>query len=166
MPRKTLPIQSPQAPLGPQTGQSLDTRFLQSLIGYNARRAALSIIEVFLERMAIYGLRPVDFSVLSVLAHNPGATSRQVCTALSILPPNFVGLINSLEQRKLVSRKAHPADKRAIALQLTAQGATLVRNAQVTVRELETEMAAGLTLAERKTLIRLLQKIYAPDAPV
>ena len=41
--------------------EQVDTRYLESLLGYNARRAALSVIEVFLERMAPYGLRPVDF---------------------------------------------------------------------------------------------------------
>jgi hypothetical protein len=32
--------------------------------------------EVFLQRMAFYDLRPVDFSVLSLVTHNPGITSR------------------------------------------------------------------------------------------
>ena len=57
---------------------TLDTTFLESLLGYNARRAALTIIEVFLDRMAVYGLRTVDFSTLSLVAHNPGITSRQL----------------------------------------------------------------------------------------
>jgi DNA-binding MarR family transcriptional regulator len=163
MPSKKAPTTSPSAPRSPPV-QELDTSFLQSLIGYNARRAALSIIEVFLQRMAVYGLRPVDFSVLSVIAHNPGATSRQVCSALSILPPNFVALLNSLEERKLVLRKPHPFDKRAIALKLTAQGTALMRDAEITALDLETEMAARLTVKERKTLIGLLQKIYSPAA--
>jgi len=55
-------------------------------LGYNARRAALTIIEGFLERMAEFGLRPVDFSVMSVIQHNPGVTSRQLCAALNLLP--------------------------------------------------------------------------------
>ena len=49
----------------------VDTRFLQTLMGYNARRAALSIIELFLVRLAPYGLKPVDFSVMSTIQHNP-----------------------------------------------------------------------------------------------
>ena len=69
---------------------AVDTRFLQSLLGYHARRAALSIIGVFLERLAVYGLKPVDFSVMSVIHHNPGVTSRQLCASLNILPPNLV----------------------------------------------------------------------------
>ncbi|HNC06725.1 MAG TPA: hypothetical protein PLS38_10540, partial [Solirubrobacterales bacterium] len=45
---------------GSAGGESpIDTSFLESLLGYNARRAALTIIEAFLERMSVYGLRPV-----------------------------------------------------------------------------------------------------------
>jgi hypothetical protein len=49
--------------------EHIDTRYLESLIGYNARRAAPAVIEVFLQRMAVYDLRPVDFSVLSLITH-------------------------------------------------------------------------------------------------
>ena len=78
--------------------EQVDTTYLQTLLGYNARRAALSIIALFLERLAVYGLKPVDFSVMSVIHHNPGVTSRQLCATLAILPPNLVGLIQSLGQ--------------------------------------------------------------------
>jgi DNA-binding MarR family transcriptional regulator len=66
----------------------------------------VAVIEVFLQRMAPCGLRPVDFSVLSLITHNPGITSRQLCTTLGILPPNIVGMVNALEKRGLIVRHA------------------------------------------------------------
>ena len=96
------------------TVEQVDTRYLQTLLGYNARRAALTIIEGFLERMAEFDLRPVDFSVMSVIHHNPGVTSRQLCAALNLLPPNLVGLVQSLEARGLIARQPHPTDGREI----------------------------------------------------
>jgi DNA-binding MarR family transcriptional regulator len=138
----------------------VDTSYLESLIGYNARRAALTVIDVFLERLAVYDLKPVDFSVLSLIAHNPGITSRQLCTTLGILPPNLVGMINALDQRKLVMRKPHPRDGRAVGLHLTASGRKLMHDAERTAAELESQVASRLSAAETKTLIRLLQKIY------
>lgn len=140
--------------------EEVDTRYLESLTGYNARRAALSVIEIFLDRMAIYGFRPVDFSVMSLITHNPGITSRQLCTALNILPPNLVAMINALERRELIARKRHPRDGRAVGLHLTATGQKLMRDAERTARELESDAIGRLTAAERKTLLRLLQKIY------
>lgn len=140
--------------------EQVDTGYLENLIGYNARRAALAVIEVFMPRMAAYDLRPVDFSVLSLIMHNPGIMSRQLCTTLGILPPNLVAMINTLEKRELIKRKPHPRDGRAVGLHLTVTGRKLVRDAERTAAELETEVAARLSASEAKTLIRLLKKIY------
>ena len=83
---------------------------------------SLQVIELFNERMAAYGLSPVDFSVLSLVHHNPGITSRQLCSTLSLLPPNLVGKISLMEKRELLMRKPHPDDGRAIGLHLTIAG--------------------------------------------
>lgn len=142
------------------TVEQVDTSYLEGLLGYNARRAALAVIEVFMVRMAPYGLRPVDFSVLSVITHNPGITSRQLCTALGILPPNLVAMVNALEKRELIARKPHPRDGRAVGLHLTAGGRKLMREAENTAVALEADVASRLSASEAKTLIRLLQKVY------
>ena len=138
----------------------VDASYLESLTGYNARRAGLAIIGKFLPEMAPYGLRPVDFSVLSLITHNAGITSRQLCTALGLLPPNLVGMINTLEKRGLVMRKQHPSDGRAMGLHLSAEGLKLMRSAEKTAAKLEAEATRQLTAAQIKTLIRLLKKIY------
>jgi DNA-binding MarR family transcriptional regulator len=140
--------------------QQIDTSYLESLVGYNARRAALAVIGLFLQRMATYDLRPVDFSVLSLITHNPGITSRQLCSALGILPPNVVGMIKTLEKRALVVRRPHPSDGRATGLHLTASGEILMQAAERTALELEVDATRKLGASERKTLMRLLQKVY------
>ena len=138
----------------------VDTGYLQSLLDYNARRAALSIIENFVAGMAEFELRPVDFSVLSVIHHNPGITSRQLCATLSIQPPNLVGMIHRLQRRKLISRLPHPHDGRAMGLHLTDEGLAMARQAEATASMLEEKSAERLTPAKRSQLIQLLQKIY------
>jgi DNA-binding MarR family transcriptional regulator len=140
--------------------QAIDNHFLESLLGYNCRRAALSIIEVFFERMAVFGLRPVDFSVLSVTMHNPGVTSRQICTTIGILSPNLVRIIQSLDERGLIERKTDANDKRAIGLFLTSAGKKLMRDAERAANELENAAASDLSDAERAQLISLLQRVY------
>ena len=140
--------------------EGIDVSFLRTQVGYNARRAALHIIGVFMERMAAYELKVVEFSVLSLLAHNPGPTSRHVCATLSIMPPNLVGLVAALEKRGLLERRPHPSDGRAMGLYLTQNGEALTAEAEQAVAQLEVDATANLTTSERKTLIRLLQKVY------
>jgi DNA-binding MarR family transcriptional regulator len=160
LPAKTRRERASSTPSSTHAVDTVDTSYLQTLLGYNARRAALSIIELFLERLAPYGLKPVDFSVMSIIGHNPGVTSRQLCATLNLLPPNLVGLIQSLESRGLIERKPHPHDGRAVGLHATPKGQALMVQAEQTATELEIEKTAKLTPAQRKTLLALLQKIY------
>jgi DNA-binding MarR family transcriptional regulator len=146
------------------TPEHIDTRFLETLVGYNARRAALAVIEVFLRQMAPYDMRPVDFSVASLIARNPGITSRQLCATLGILPPNLVGLIKQLEARGLITRQPHASDRRATGLHPTRQGSALITKAEATAQALELEATHALSPSERKTLIALLQKVYVKPA--
>jgi len=146
--------------LGLLQSLKLDAAFLQSLLGYNARRASLAIIEQFHVDMASFNLRPVDFSVLSLIRHNPGTTSRQLCQALNILPPNMVVFLKNFEKRQLVDRAPHPTDGRAMGLTLTESGETLMQAAEETAMNSGLHVTSALTESERQTLSRLLQKIY------
>ena len=156
----TSPKTAAESAAGPALDAPLDTRYLESLLGYNARRAALAVIGVFLQRMEPYGLRPVDFSVLTLIAHNPGVTSRQICTALDILPPNLVGMVKDLQSRGWIIRRPHPTDRRAQGLHLTAAGQQLQGQAQATATQLESEAASPLSARELDTLKQLLRKVY------
>jgi DNA-binding MarR family transcriptional regulator len=140
--------------------EELHTAHLEALLGYNTRRAALHIIGAFMQNMAEFDLRPAEFSVLSLIRHNPGITSRQLCAALNILPPNLVVILKQFEKRGLIARKPHPTDGRAIGLSLTDKGDTLVAAAEEVSASSDLSSTQTLTAAERKTLTRLLQKIY------
>ncbi len=151
-----------RAPRASTTDAGVDTRYLESLLGYNCRRAALAIITKFLERMAVFGLRPVEFSVLTLVKDNPGITSRQICDALGILSPNLVRIISQLDERALLERQPHASDRRAIGLKLTQKGARTMREAQAAATELEASVLDRISAAEYETLVQLLQKIYLP----
>ena len=152
---------SPGSGAGEPNSDALSSRFLEGLIGYNARRVSIAIGDVFYERMAPYGLKQAEFSVLVLLDENPGATSRQLCAALDILPPNFVRLIGALDRRGLIERRPHPQDGRAVGLYLSADGQALVAETCAIVSELEGEVVANLDEAERATLQALLKRLYA-----
>lgn len=153
----------PAEPPDPDAGDPpfvVNTAYLEGLIGYNARRASLAVISVFLERVEPYGLRVVDFSVLTLIAHNPGITSRQLSGALAILPPNLVGMVRQLEERGLIDKRTLPHDRRAQGLHLTPEGERLQREVQEVVSSLENEAVTHLSEEERHTLITLLRKVY------
>lgn len=147
-----------------QAVERVDTSFLEALVGYNARRAALAVIGAFIPQMAEFGLRPVEFSVLCLIRANPGITARQLGATLDIQPPNLVGMIKTLEKRDLLEKRDHPRDRRAQGLHLTTTGESLMAQAQETWLAREVEATPGLTQVERLTLNRLLRKVYQPDS--
>lgn len=138
----------------------VDCQFLESLPGYNARRASLAILDAFYKDMAPFDFGPVDFSVMSIISHNPGITSRQLCVSLSLLAPNLVGLINRLEKRGLITRRPHPSDGRALGLYCSPEGHQITEKAEAIAAASGAKVTQKLSIAEQKTLIRLLQKIF------
>ena len=141
--------------------QPLDQSMLLSLVGYNCRRAYITIMPLFEKRMAKYDLRPVDFSVLSLLKANPNITQKRLSHAINVSPPNLATLLDRLENRALVVRQRNPLDKRSQTLVLTPEGMRMCVKAEKTASELEAEATAALSDAERAQLLGLLQKIFA-----
>lgn len=166
-PTEDTPPVWPPSETGPvvqvQPVERVDTSFLETLVGYNARRAALAMIGAFIPQMAEFGLRPVEFSVLSLIRANPGITARQLCATLDIQPPNLVGMIKRLEKRGLLEKRAHPSDRRAHGLHLTETGDSLMMQAEEAWLSREVEATPNLSQIERLTLNRLLRKVYLPD---
>lgn len=140
--------------------ERVDTSFLESLLGYNARRAALSVIGQSAQVMAAYALKPVDFSVMSLIHRNPGITSRQLCASLDILPPNLVKIIQSLQTRHWITRQPHPRDGRAFGLHPTVLGRASIQEAEIRVATLEKTIPGKLTPGQQEQLIQLLRKVY------
>lgn len=142
--------------------QPLDQDMLLSLVGYNCRRAYLSIMPLFHERMSEFDLRAVEFSVLSLLHANPNITQKRLSNAINVSPPNLATLLDRLEARGLLLRQRNPLDKRSQTLLLTPVGERTALQAEQTVSALEAEATAALSNAERQQLLVLLQKIFKP----
>jgi DNA-binding MarR family transcriptional regulator len=136
------------------------TEYLETLLGYNASRAAYTLVSHFIRGVGSFKLRTVDFSVLSVIGHWPGVTSRQLCQQLNVLPPNMVVLLRELDKRGVIERQPHPTDRRAVGLLLSASGKALMKKAEKAASAADAQGIAHLSPTERKTLARLLQKIY------
>lgn len=143
--------------------ETVDSGFLQTLVGYNTRRATLKILDLFAQRMAPLELNEVEFSILSLIGRNPGLTPSQLCAELGLLPPNLTKMLGRLDKRALLSRRVPAADKRAVCLSLSPAGLALLDQAEATASALELEASSALTARQRATLIQLLQKVYAVE---
>ncbi len=138
---------------------SIDYGPLESSIGYRLRRAQLAIFDDVIRIFDDVGLRPGSFSVLLIVGRNPGLKQSEVCGALGIQRTNFVGLIDTLESRGLVVRKAAANDRRSNALHLTDAGRKLISRASGLQRQHEATLAKRLGPGGREKLLNLLEQL-------
>jgi len=142
----------------------VDIGALTCLIGYMLRRAQIAVFQDVFRAFAEVGIRPAQFSVLTVIAHNPGRTQSHVSAALGIKRTNFVALIDSLERRGLAERRPAPSDRRSHALHLTDAGKAAVRRLNRMVDKLEAGMIRRIGRDRRAVLLELLTRLAEGDA--
>jgi DNA-binding MarR family transcriptional regulator len=138
----------------------LDQGQLLGLVGYNCTLAYLHVMSYFRKRMAQYDLRPVDYTILTLVNANPDLNQTRLARAINVSPPNLPAQLARLEKRGLLMRKRNPADRRSHVLALTPEGRGMCIHADKTVAELEDEATSVLTAEERAALLGLLQKIF------
>src|SRR5204862_367905 len=86
------------------------------------RAAFLAELE---ERLAPLDLNPADYLVLVALANDVADTASTVCSVMAHDPGAMTRKIDALEKRGLVRRVRSAEDRRAIKLELTAEGRKL-----------------------------------------
>lgn len=143
----------------PARSPEVDIAALTCLIGYMLRRAQIAVFQDVFRAFQTVGIRPAQFSVLTVIARNPGRTQSQVAAALGIKRTNFVALIDSLERRGLAERRPAPSDRRSHALHLTEAGRATVRRLNRMVERLEAGMIRRIGRDRRAVLLDLLARL-------
>ena len=114
----------------------------------------------FAERLAKLELQPQHAGALRVLASaTEGLTQRAMAERLGMFPSRAVALIDDMEERRLVVRRADPDDRRRNALRLTEKGQRALEEIGRLAREHQDALLAALTPTEREQLTKLLIKV-------
>jgi DNA-binding MarR family transcriptional regulator len=135
-------------------GSPITTAFLLSQIG---GRSA----QVFAKMLEPLRLAPADAGILRLVGLTPGVSQQQLARRLGMHASRLVAMIDTMEERGLVVRKAHASDRRSHALELSQAGREALQSIAGAARQHEQEMLAGLGDAERAQLRALLEKVAA-----
>jgi DNA-binding MarR family transcriptional regulator len=111
------------------------------------------------------GFELYDYSVLALLAEGDRKTQSTIADALAVDPSRIVALLDSLEQRGLVTRHRDPHDRRRHVVSITPTGKRRLVEIRALFRRLEDEFFAPLDEAGRKTLHGLLVELAARNDP-
>jgi DNA-binding MarR family transcriptional regulator len=104
------------------------------------------------------GLSLSTYKVLRALA--PGSRSmREVSELLRVAPRTVTDLVDTLEARAMVRRRAHPDDGRVTLLELTEDGASSLARAREHAQRGHERAVKSLTVDEQQSLRTLLENV-------
>ena len=142
---------------------ALDRGLLPSLLGYMLRRTQSAVFGDFATTFSKAGeaLTPGEFGLLVLVDRNAGLSQMALARALGIDRSTLVPILDRLQARCLLMRHRSPTDGRTHALALTPTGEKALARFARLVRAHEKRIASGLSSAETRTLIELLEKVHS-----
>jgi len=143
----------------PGNPHPVKTGMLDTLLGYQLRRAQSAVFAEFMLTMVDDKVTPGQFGVLILIEENAGLNQSTLAKALGIERSTMVGVIDGLENKGLVERRKSQTDKRAHALTLTDQGSKLLDSIRPKIKDHESRIAGDLNTEELETLMELLKRV-------
>ena len=137
--------------------------FLLSQLGFEAGRELGEALEGI-------GLGLREFGLLRLVGDASGAgggtggdtrggSQRALGQMLRLTPNRMVALVDGLQSKGLIERRAHPTDRRAYTLTLTDEGRTALGQGFQAAFGVEAHTCAPLDKQERDQLLGLLTKL-------
>lgn len=112
--------------------------------------------------LAEIGLHPGQDVLLWALGQEPdGLLVNELADCLSVESPTVTRTLARLETGGWFTRQTVPGDRRAVRIQLTAQGRRVLKQIEATWQTLADNATAGLDRADRERLVSLLKHVQA-----
>jgi MarR family transcriptional regulator, 2-MHQ and catechol-resistance regulon repressor len=129
---------------------SLWVRFLRfSLLSHKK-------LESDLERL---DLTPPQFYVLATIGYAGGLPFGEIGAKMMVTVSNLTGIVDRLEEKKIVARKRDDKDRRVVHVVLTEKGARLYKSTIPLFEESVSQIFSSLDKPQQKELSALLRKL-------
>lgn len=132
---------------------------LDELLGYALRRAQVALFLAFHTATRGQSITPPRFTALVIVGANPGISQSTLGATLGIARSGAMLLTHWMVGRGLVGRRRRPDDGRAWGLQLTPRGERALGRMKAAVLAEDRRRGTRLDAAERRELLRLLDKL-------
>ena len=138
---------------------AVDFGRLSGYIGYQVRQAQSAVFRDISRSIKAIGVTPGEFSLLAMLAANPGINSITLARIYQLDKATLSLSIKSLVKRGLISSTRNANDRRYYSLSLTPAGRAKLRRLTRLIEKQEQTMEAVLKKGERELLLDLLQRV-------
>ena len=111
------------------------------------------------ETLAPWDITPAHLRALRALRRHGTMRLSELSDHLHIAPRSTTEVVDALEARDLVRRRADPGDRRAILVEVTERGAGVLTEIRATRGDEAGRIFGRLSPAERAELARILSKL-------
>ena len=139
---------------------------LQSEPGYLFRRMQQIAAAIFSEECAQFDLTCLQYSALARIRERPGIDVTRLSEIMDFDRSTLGGVMERLELKGYVRRRATLEDKRIKLLEVTKQGRALLDEMQPYVERAQRRILDGLRSEEQKALLKLLAHLVELNADV
>ena len=123
---------------------------------------ARQLREASQDTLAPWDITPAHLRAMRTLGHHGTMRLSELSGRLHIAPRSATEVVDALESRGLVRRRADPVDRRATLVEVTEHGADVMAAIRA-ARGSDTERAFGrLSPADRASLARILGQLRDP----
>jgi DNA-binding MarR family transcriptional regulator len=130
-------------------------------VGHKLKLASQLMYRDFLERLEPYGLTPFHYLVLCCLWEEDGLSTSAIAEKLGQLGATLTGVVDRMEDRKLVYRERDPEDRRTVRIWLTPNGEKL-KEVLPQIGEQTIDKALNkISKAEQELVSKVLDRIAA-----
>jgi MarR family transcriptional regulator, 2-MHQ and catechol-resistance regulon repressor len=113
-------------------------------------------LENDLERL---GLTPPQFYVLATIGYAGGLPFGEIGAKMMVTVSNLTGIVDRLEEKKLVIRNRDDKDRRVVHVLLTDKGAKLYKSTIPLFEKSISQVFASIDKSQQKELAALLRKL-------
>jgi len=143
----------------PSKSNSITMDAVYTAPGYLFRRMQQIAVAIFVEECQAFDLTPVQYAALVAIHTHPGIDATRLSAVIAFDRSTLGNVIERLESKGFIERKAGREDKRVKLLYLTKAGAATLREIAPSVERTQARMLQPLKPADRKVLLALMTQL-------
>ena len=143
----------------PIIGQDDDMVRNEDCISFLLGKAYQQVSQVAKQRLAPYGVTPVQFALLNLLWAEDGLSGADLSVRLQLDSATITGVIDRLTHLGLIERRPDPYDRRVNHVHLTTSGSALQAPLSRIIEQLNAEFFGEFSPVDARQLQAMLARL-------
>ncbi len=159
--RKTTAAKPAKQPPTSSAFENFDPirQVLWSRPGFLIRRLNQIHYAIFSEECKAHNITPVQFGILTALSLKPGLDQTEIGTELGLDRTTTADVLKRLEEKNLIERRPHPADRRSRQSLLTEEGFRVMKQLHANMHSAQQRLLSPLSERNQDIFLKLLSTL-------